>query len=58
VAEARRVEPDVILPNSTLMALAKHAPRTAKALADIEGLDDWQRQTYGKDLLHVLKDQR
>jgi ribonuclease D len=58
VAEARRVEPDVILPNSTLMALAKHAPRTAKALAEIEDLDDWQRQTYGKDLLHVLKDQR
>jgi ribonuclease D len=57
VAKARRVEPDVILPNSTLMALAKHAPRTAKALAEVEGLDDWQRQTYGKDLLHVLQDQ-
>jgi ribonuclease D len=56
VAKARNVEPDVILPNSILMALAKQAPRTAKALAEIEGLDDWQRQTYGKDLLHVLKD--
>lgn len=57
VAEARNVEPDVILPNSMLMALAKRAPRTAKALAKVEALDDWQRRTYGDDLLRVLKDQ-
>jgi ribonuclease D len=57
MAEARGVEPDVILPNSTLMALAKRAPGTAQALAKVEALDDWQRRTYGDELLRVLKDQ-
>ena len=57
MAEARGVEPDVILPNSTLMALAKRAPGTAQALANVEALDDWQRRTYGDELLRVLKDQ-
>jgi ribonuclease D len=56
VAEARSVEPDVILPNSTLMALAKRAPRTARALAEVEALDEWQQRTYGDELLRVLKD--
>jgi ribonuclease D len=56
-AEARGVEPDVILPNSALMALARRAPRTAKALARVTGLDDWQRRTYGDELLAVLNDQ-
>jgi ribonuclease D len=57
-AEARGVEPDVILPNSVLMALARRAPATAKALARVEGLDDWQRRTYGDELLDVLNNQR
>lgn len=56
LAEARSVEPDVILPNSTLMAIAKHAPRTVAALAEVEALDEWQRHTYGADLLRVLND--
>jgi len=55
-AEARKVEPDVILPNSTLMALAKRAPRSATALARVKALDEWQRRTYGNELLDVLKD--
>jgi ribonuclease D len=56
-AEARGVEPDVILPNSTLMALAKRTPRTRKALARVKGLDAWQRRTYGDELLRVLQEQ-
>jgi ribonuclease D len=56
-AEARSVEPDVILPNSTLMAIAKRAPRTAQSLAEVKALDDWQRRTYGDQLLRVLKEQ-
>jgi ribonuclease D len=55
LAKARNVEPDVILSNSTLMALAKKAPRTPQELAGIEALDDWQRRTYGDDLLRVLE---
>jgi ribonuclease D len=46
----------VILPNSTLMALAKRMPRTNGALAKVKVLDEWQRQTYGDELLRVLKD--
>jgi ribonuclease D len=57
IAETRNVEPDVILPNSTLMVLAKRVPRTAKALVKVEGLDDWQRRTYGDDILQVLREQ-
>jgi ribonuclease D len=57
MAKARNVEPDVILPNSTLMALARRAPRTAHALAEVKAIDDWQRRTYGDELLRVLKDQ-
>lgn len=55
-AETRNVEPGVILPNGALMALAKRAPRTRQALSKIESLDDWQRQTYGDELLRVLKE--
>lgn len=57
VAEARRVEPDVILPNGTLMALAKHVPQSVADLAEVDALDDWQRRTYGEDLLRVLSGQ-
>jgi ribonuclease D len=54
IAGARGVEPDVILSNSTLMALARRAPATAQALAGVKALDDWQRSTYGEELLRVL----
>jgi ribonuclease D len=57
-AEARNVEPDVILPNSVLMELARRVPRTDKALTKVKALDEWQRQTYGDELLRVLKDPR
>ncbi len=56
-AQARSLEPDLILPNSTLMALARISPRTAKALDEVKALDDWQRRTYGDDLLRVLNGQ-
>jgi ribonuclease D len=56
IAEARNVEPDVILPNSTLMELARRVPRTNRALTKVKALDEWQRQTYGDDLLRVLKE--
>lgn len=55
VAEARGVEPDVILSNSVLMALARHAPQTPIALKEIRVLGEWQRQTYGNQVLAVLK---
>ena len=56
IAEARNVEPDVILSNDTLMALARRAPRNAKALDKVDALDEWQRKTYGDEILRVLND--
>lgn len=55
VAQAREVEPDVVLPNVTLMEVAQHNPSTVEMLAQVEALDDWQRETYGQALLHRLK---
>lgn len=54
IAEARNVEPDVILSNDTLMALARRAPSSAEALAKVDALDEWQRKTYGDEILRVL----
>jgi ribonuclease D len=56
VAEAREVEPDVVLPNLTLMEVARRNPATVEALAQVEALDDWQRETYGQALLQMLKE--
>jgi ribonuclease D len=56
IAEARQVEPDVVLSNHTLMELARRPPSTSEALTRVKALDDWQRQTYGEDLLQVLRD--
>jgi ribonuclease D len=54
VAETRNVEPDVILSNGALMALARRAPSSAKALAKVDALDEWQRKTYGGEILRAL----
>jgi ribonuclease D len=56
IAEARQVEPDVVLSNHTLMELARRPPSTSESLTQVRVLDDWQRQTYGEDLLQVLRD--
>jgi ribonuclease D len=55
IAERRGVEPDVILPNNVLMALARRAPRTPAALEEIKIMGEWQRQAYGDQVLKVLK---
>jgi ribonuclease D len=55
IAERRGVEPDVILPNNVLMALARRAPQTVAALKKIKIMGEWQRQTYGAQVLAVLK---
>ncbi len=55
LAEVRNVEPDVILTNQVLMDVAQQSPKSPRALAEVDSLDDWQRATYGDALLHVLK---
>jgi ribonuclease D len=53
-ARARGVESDVILPRTALVDLARRAPRTEAALADVTDLGPWRRATYGQEILAVL----
>jgi ribonuclease D len=55
VAAERGVDPDVIVSNSALMAVAQRAPCTLKELEAIEGLGPWRLKTYGMQLVEVLR---
>jgi ribonuclease D len=55
-AKARGVESDVIVPRDVLTELARLNPRTLEALETIEQLGPWRRQTYGEEILKILKD--
>jgi ribonuclease D len=54
-AEERGVEPDVVLSNRTLHALANENPTSSRALSEIEALNDWERNQYGRDLIGLLR---
>jgi ribonuclease D len=51
----RGVDPDVIMGNSVLWALAEQNPKTVEAMAQIDGLGPWKRTAYGAALLGVLR---
>jgi ribonuclease D len=53
-AQARGVESDVIIPREALWELARRAPRTPAALAEVQELGPWRRQAYGAEILKVL----
>lgn len=53
-AAARGVDPDVVLTNQALMALARLAPTTLKALAATEVLSASKLATYGESILRTL----
>ncbi len=55
VAEARGVDPDVILPNAVLRALAERNPQSMRDLEEVEGLGPWARETWGPEILRVLQ---
>jgi len=55
-AAQRSVEPDVILPNATLMALARRRPTTLKDLEKTGILGPVKRAKYGQELLRVLRE--
>jgi ribonuclease D len=57
-ALARGVESDVIVSKDTLWALARQAPNTFDGLRTIRGLGPWRLQTYGEEILHILKQSR
>lgn len=55
-AAALGVEPGVLCPNGTLMALARRAPQTRDELASVPELRTWQRQALGEeDLLAAVR---
>jgi ribonuclease D len=53
-AEARRVEPDIVLANQTLWAVAHRNPQRIAELSDNGLLAPWQVDEFGEDLLEVL----
>lgn len=53
-AEARGVEPDIIMSNDALMTLASRRPRTMAELQAIPGLGQWRRREYGADIVAVI----
>ncbi|MEW5958332.1 MAG: HRDC domain-containing protein [Chloroflexota bacterium] len=55
LAAQRGVEPDVIMSNNSLMAIARHNPKSLADLTQMGVLGNWQFETYGKTLLRVLK---
>jgi ribonuclease D len=55
VAAERGVEPDVVVCNAVLMAVAHGQPSTLQDLESIEGLGPWKLRTYGKQLVEALK---
>jgi ribonuclease D len=54
-AEVRGVEPDIILTNQTLWAVAHRNPRRLKDLTRDELLAPWQVDEFGGDLLAVVQ---
>jgi ribonuclease D len=54
-AEARGVEPDIILTNHVLWAVAQRNPRNQRDLAQGELLARWQVDEFGDDLLAVVR---
>jgi len=54
-AAARGVDPDVIVSNAALMAVAQSDPRSPHELAGIEGLGPWRLKTFGTQLVEALR---
>jgi ribonuclease D len=54
-AEARGVEPDIVLANQLLWAIAQRNPRRKKDLSGDGLLAGWQVDEFGDDLLAIVK---
>lgn len=53
-ADARGVEPDVILPKEALYALARRPPANPEELTRVPDLGPWRVENYGPELIHLL----
>jgi ribonuclease D len=56
-AQARGVEPDVILSNRILRELAKQNPSSPRQLEQSRILNDWERREYGREIVALLRRQ-
>jgi ribonuclease D len=56
-ARERDVQPDIVLPNSTLLTIAQRNPVNEAELAKISELGDWKIQNYGPHILATLSAQ-
>ncbi len=54
-ASARDVAPDIVLPNSTLLAIALRNPTSEAELLTIPDLGPWKVRTYGDEILATLR---
>jgi ribonuclease D len=54
-AEARGVEPDVILSNRTLHVLADQNPSSPEQVDRVHALNDWERREYGREIVALLR---
>jgi ribonuclease D len=54
-AEARGVDPDIVMTNQTLWAVAERNPRRIEHLTHSKALAHWQVDEYGRDLLRVIQ---
>jgi ribonuclease D len=53
-AAEREVDADIVMNNDALMSIARAAPRSIDALANLGVLGAWKLQEYGAELLRVL----
>ena len=53
-AAQRGIDPDVIVSNATLMALARHRPATMKSLAAMQVLGPVKSAKYGPEILQII----
>ena len=56
-AQARGVDPDVVMTNRTLMAIARANPGNLEELRALGLLGPWRLQAYGREILETLRGQ-
>jgi ribonuclease D len=54
LADHRGVEPDVVMTNAVLWAVAEQDPDTLDELSEVEELEPWRQERYGEAMLDVL----
>lgn len=54
-AQARGVESDVIISRDSLWSIARANPRSMDDLAALDTLGPWRLETYGEDILRLLR---